>query len=501
MTYQTLKYIFIRIGLSFFLLVTLGFFTLYFIHEVALPNAVFNDTLIQWLIFVVCIFFGFFAYGLIGEQRFHNAMHKFKDIPNTADPDEVIGGFQAVLDFTYSSSFLPGHGRRLRNLVIMQFADYLLFVGREDDSAQKIYLKAFLLKPQNSPYRTPLLSILGRGGDLTDEEIDLLLVILKAEKFCDDAIINYLAVLFLNKHLFTRKTEPIFLSAIENDSEDSEKIVDFILPRLLEKQRSDSFALSFYLRALQWESPEVSKVREIVARAYCAGIWKGVDPSLHQKCEEVFQGLDFKHRDDMMREIVDSRLSSKVKKIKLFSKDDMEQLGKIKIQLGISKSFIGYFKDRVYDVLKFFKIQTQTFVLSFFKLRSWIILFTILGFFIIGLSYLEWRTEQERAFRLEKETEVSALDKNAGNSKEVKIHTLQVAAFTSFKQAHGLINSLKKKGIRGVYQVKTKRKSGEIWYKIRIGRFDSKESARKFASQLISKKSIKNYFIISLPIN
>ena len=97
--YQTLKYIFIRIGLSFFLLATFGFFTLYFIHEMALPSAVFNDSFAQWLIFIICIFFGFFAYGLIGEQRFHNAMHRFKDIPSTADPIEVIDRFQAILEF------------------------------------------------------------------------------------------------------------------------------------------------------------------------------------------------------------------------------------------------------------------------------------------------------------------------------------------------------------------------------------------------------------------
>ena len=202
--YQTLKYIFVRIGLSFFLFFTLGFFTLYFIHEVALPNAVFNDTLIKWLIFMVCIFFGFFAYGLIGEQRFHNAMYKLNDIPSSADSLEIIGKFQTVLDFTYSSNFLPNQGRHLRNTVVLRFADYLLFAGKDDDRAQKIYLKAFLLEPKSSPYRTPLLSILEKGGDLTDEEIDLLLVILKVEDFCNDAIVKHLASLFLHKCLLTK---------------------------------------------------------------------------------------------------------------------------------------------------------------------------------------------------------------------------------------------------------------------------------------------------------
>ena len=84
---------------------------------------------------------------------------------------------------------------------------------------------------------------------------------------------------------------------------------------------------------------------------------------------------------------------------------------------------------------------------------------------------------------------------------KTEIHTLQVAAFTSSKQARELIDLLKKKGVRDVYQVRTKRKSGETWYKIRVGRFDSKENAQRFASQLIEQKTIKTYFLISLPIS
>ena len=65
-------------------------------------------------------------------------MQKFKDISSTAEPLEVIAGFQSVLDFTHSSHFLPGRGSRLRNAVIMRFADYLLFAGQDGDQAQKM---------------------------------------------------------------------------------------------------------------------------------------------------------------------------------------------------------------------------------------------------------------------------------------------------------------------------------------------------------------------------
>ena len=93
------------------------------------------------------------------------------------------------------------------------------------------------------------------------------------------------------------------------------------------------------------------------------------------------------------------------------------------------------------------------------------------------------------------------MKKKIGGLKEPEIHTFQIAAFSSSQQARELINLLKKKGVRDVYQVRTKKKSGETWYKIRVGRFDSKENAQRFARQLIEQKTIKTYFLISLPIS
>jgi cell division protein FtsN len=118
-----------------------------------------------------------------------------------------------------------------------------------------------------------------------------------------------------------------------------------------------------------------------------------------------------------------------------------------------------------------------------------------------GLGYRDWQVQQENAARMELKAKRTGEGKNLGREGGVKIHTLQVAAFPSSKQASRLVDSLTKKGIRGVYQVKSKNKSGGNWYKIRIGRFESKEDARRLASQLIDQKSIKNYFIISLAVN
>jgi septal ring-binding cell division protein DamX len=60
---------------------------------------------------------------------------------------------------------------------------------------------------------------------------------------------------------------------------------------------------------------------------------------------------------------------------------------------------------------------------------------------------------------------------------------------------------LKGKGVKGLYIVKSKQRSGGHWYKLRVGQFASKNKASEFANQLVAAKIVKNYFVISLPKN
>jgi hypothetical protein len=461
---------------------------------VALPIAIFDDFFIQWTLLVICLFIGFFAYGLVGEQKFYNSLHKLMNFPSAVKSEEIVDGFQLVLDLTYTSYFYPSKGKRLRDDVILKFANYLLFTGRNDDRAQKIYLKAFLLRPKESSYRIPLLSVFKEDDNLTKDEVDLLLVILKAGDYSDDIIVNNLAALFLKQRLFLNKSEPIFLAALKNKSEQLKEIVVLVLPQLLRANRLDSFAMKFYLEVSRSEMSEGLQCLEIIARAYCEKTWKDVDNTLHLRCEEVFQSLDYKFRSDMLRKVAKSNLSSKIHQLKLLNASDLRLLRKLKIKMGLSISFFELFRGTYKKLFSLFQILASKFLM----IRTWFFVLVII--FITSLIYREWQPQQA-VFVGEEGQMVDTKNKRPNAFKKSAIHTLQVAAFTSSRQASDLIESLKKKGVRDVYQVTTKRISGETWYKIRVGRFDSKEKAQMFAGQLFEQKTIKNYFIISVPIN
>ena len=279
---QTIKFYFARFACTLFLMFGIGFSSLYFIHEVALPNIVFDDWAVQWTIFLVCLFFGFIGYGMLGEQRFSNALHNLKNISPNSLSKNIKFQFENLIEFTYSSYFLPTTGKRFRNLSVLQYADYLLSIGEESPRALSYYVQAFIQSPQNSRFRKPLLSILNRGQELSGQEMDLLLIMYQQEKQHDPVFTSYLARLFLRAKQWSGQTEPLFLSALDEKNELSEEIIKFVIPIYLAHRRTDERALSFFIKALAFSVEDEKKIINILAQSYCEGNLLGVAPHLHR---------------------------------------------------------------------------------------------------------------------------------------------------------------------------------------------------------------------------
>ncbi len=511
----------VRVGLTLFFLLTLGFFVLFFIHEIALPKVQVNDNLIQGGIGIICAFFGFIAYSMVGEQRFLNGMHPLKDINFQGDEEEIIQQFKNMMAFTYSSYFLPGRGRAYRKEVVQRYASYLLSIGREDAEAIKIYLKAFLYDPKNSRFRTPLLASLGQGENLTNKEIDLLLVMLKAYEFEDEFIANYLATVFLKKNQFSTQSEPLFLKAIQNQSKEAREIIKFVLPLLLKKKRRDPYALEFYLSALNYRPLEVEQIREILGKVYYEQLLKASHPEIHSQCEKIYNELSPSQRAQVMEQVDRNRIGRQLRRIRLFTSEDTKIMKALKVRMGIVRSGYRFFfeslagiKDFFLGLLKKLILKTLDGLIWFSRqgMRTKLIAFVflvLLGAFVFQPGrYNFFDGKQKAAIPEAANPPVSpkgppiatVLPKKQINSiREKREHTIQIAAFTSQKQADRMVQNLKGKGVDGVYVVKSVRSSGGHWYKLRVGKFPGKTEASRFARDLKEKKWIRNYFIIALP--
>ena len=508
MVFQTVKFFLVRAGLSIFLMMTLGFGALYFFHEVALPHVWVDDTVIQWLLGFVCLFLGFFAYGLFGEHLFDDTLRSLKGVgPEGMKEQDIIRQFENLLEFTFSSYFLPGRGRRMRREVVREYAAYLHSIGKDDPAALRVYLKAFLQNPQDLRFRVPLLSVLKRADKLRSAEIDLLLVMLKTGTGVDKIVASHLASVFLQQKRFNRKTEPVFLAAVDNADENTGKILRFVLPLLLAKNRSDEYALNFYLRTLAFHPPEEEQLREIIGESFCHGHWEAVSPELHRKCEKIFNELPPERRQRIRQKVKESSVSEKWKNLKLFMREDIKDLERLKLRLGIVKSGFAFFRDGVVELARIFRILVKKIILQILdgliRFNRASLRFKLAGLFlsvvlIVGVAGL-WKIQQQKTIATGKAAGdslagVSASSKNSGVR---KIHTIQIAAVIYKKKADRMVNKLRKKGIKGLYVVKTRRRAGGYWYKIRLEKFANKNDAQRYADHLIARNIIKNYFVVT----
>lgn len=472
-----------------FLLATLGFSALYFIHEVATPDVAIDDTLIELSLVAVCLLIGFYVPGRFAEWYLTREIHRLKEIDLGSDEKIVLDRFQKLFSYTESYRFLPHQVEWFRNRLIHYYADYLMSIGRDDLDAMRAYLKAFLHDPQGSKFRAPLLAILKREQDLESEEIDLLLVMLKVENRKDDELIHLLAGVFLKKQEFTLRSEPVFLEALESEGDDVERIIQLVVPYLLKKERSDLPALRFYLRALQYYSPFQEEIKRIVGTVYYEGRWKSADIDLHEHCGKVYASLDKGRQDIIARAVDEIKASGRPQKTKLFSREDRFSLSKLRSSMKIGVSNDGFAKN----------------ILSWLSgaqgVRFIIVGATISLALVFGEPTLKYFKEKMDALHplppVEKAPhppiEEAVMDKS-------KVYTVQVAAVFSKGHANKIVNTVKESGvIEKIHVVESKRSSGGSWYKIRVGDFPKKEEAQRFADDLMERKIIKNYFILSVP--
>ena len=486
-----------------FLVLIFGYMSLYFVHEVALPNVYFNDLWIKWAVVGICLFFGFVVYGILGEHRFLSALNSLKHIDLKTVGPEIREQFQSLVEFSGSSYFLPGKGRQLREQLVQDYAEFLMSTGSEDPEALNVFLKAFLQDPKQTRFRNVLVSTLTRKGELTDQEIDLMLVIMKTEGYEDRELLNHMVTVFLDQEWFTNKSEPIFLKALQLKTGQENKIISFMLPHLLDKKRTDYLAVNFYLESLS-SLPEDQRGTSayLVSTSYCEERFKVLDPDLHARCKQVFDSLEAQTKERLLHMVKDAKVSEQWKRVKLFHSDDKQALERLKVYTGLSPTFwqvtgkkVSELGGGVFNLIKkvVFKIFDGLNIMGGMNTATKLVVAGLIfgGMFYIAVA-VDWRA------LIQAPQPVPTAPPEQAAVPLVQVFTLQVAAVKSKSQADATIRNLKKKKVENVYVVEIPRKEGGFWYKVRVGKFRKRDTAEKVAAILMNKKKIRSYFIIAL---
>jgi len=469
MVYQSFKFYLARFGVSFFLLFTLGYAILFFFHEIALPGVVFDDTLIKVALALVCLFFGFVVYGVFGEYQFYKAIEAIKSIDYQASEENIIGEFEKLVHFTKSSYFLPAKGSRLREQVVKEYANFLLNNGYENERALNIYLKAFLQDTRQTRFRNVLVSLLIQKGNLNSNELDLLLVMLKADNYKDRAVVDHLAAIFLDKKEYSNKTEPIFIEALAAGSSLSEKIIAFMLPILVAKKRKDDYAVNFFLKALSHATAGQRETMEaLISECYLDQRFQVSGPVLHYECKAVFESLAEDSKARLIELSSQQRLQERWKKVRLFRRDDKRTLNQLKARSGVSRSAMQILGHSISNLWNSILEESRKIVFKIFegldKVGAFptpvklVVFLTLGGVLVWGLFSLDGRISKET----EERTDQNALEVRAVPGSQGKVHTIQVAAVTKKRQADGIAGKLKKHKVEGVYVLKTQRISGGV---------------------------------------
>ena len=459
---------------------------------------------VKWAVVGICLFFGFVVYGIFGEHRFLSALSSLKHIDLKTVGPEIRNQFQHLVEFTGSSYFLPGKGRELREQLIQDYAEFLMSTGSEDPEALNVFLKAFLQDPKQTRFRNVLVSTLTRKEALTDQEMDLLLVIMKTEGYEDRELLKHMITVFLEQEWFTNKSEPVFLKALQLKTGQENKIISFMLPHLLDKKRADYLAVSFYLESLS-SLPEDQRgtMAYLVGTSYCEERFKVLDPNLHARCKKVFDSLEAQTKERLLRLAKDTKVSEQWKSVKLFHSDDKQALERLKVYTGLSPTFWQVAGKKlseglgggVFNLIKkiIFKMFDVLNILGGMNTAAKLI---FAGLIFGGIFYAAVAVDWKALIPVSQP--VPVVPPEQAEVPTVQVFTLQVAAVKGKKQADATVRRLKKKKVEDVYVVKIPRPEGGFWYKVRVGKFREREMAEKVAVILVNQKKIRSYFIIAL---
>lgn len=414
----------------------------------------------------------------IGKWRYNIFLIKVREYNLLESTEKTVKLFERLLQFASSFYFFPTTTEKLLKEIYQEYSKLYMGLHAGYQAAQDIYEKTLLRFPGDTNLQKMLLDIYLEKDTLSKKELGVCFLVFQHSIDNVNAI-ELLSNYYVKNNVFDFDSQEILRQAIILNTPSKEKIVDFLIHKLIELRRNDDFAAEVFLTAYSNYSNKSEAVIEAIIRLSLDRKKKRRTDNISKKVFDIYEKLPESIRKKIEEEVLKTRQENKMPLAA-----SKQSLKKWFIKLSDKITAGKFFLKRIIPKLKNF----ADLELSFLKKRP-VIIFSSLGLVAaLSFSVIVLKGRENRSSSLD----LSDLNPSYNIYESKLPYSIQVAAFKNLSGAEKAINNLSKKGRKAYY---TKTSGKDVWYRVRVGEFKTKNEAKHYAEKLLNKKIIRGYFI------
>jgi hypothetical protein len=458
---------------AFLILIVCGPLLLMIIVGVLPKGMAFED---RWLWFVwgvISLVMAYFIPGAIARNRLNYWLRRL------ASPGRRFGWEPSscnTLSWLDSALLWPWERSRLAPVALRNIEPYLRSEMPAAEAHRRLLKLLFGYSDSDPEYRRLLMeSYLTRGiSDVDDTKVI-------SELWDEEHPNQRLGAMWVDFALAQRIDAPWmekgYLWAVERGGEAADKVVRFLLTRLVSRQRFDDLAAVVYLRGAEVEpTPELDRALLRVARYHYQ---TARADALAQRVKKAVAGIQESLAEpDTYREVDVDALIAEVKPsfggfLWRYVKTGFSKL------LPAIAGVMGCLFKGLWNALTWVKLPVDV---AKYRVPAAIGVFVVIVVWaVVQVVPLPMRgpgSGQEGLAPLVYHSDLP--------------FTVQVAAFRELGQAEQMVLHLRRNNEEAYWQ---KTDGENPWYRVRVGGFATLETARKYAENMIERQLIDNYYI------
>ncbi|MFQ5627809.1 MAG: SPOR domain-containing protein [bacterium] len=448
-----LRIYFLRIFTSVVFLPFIAIAVLVILHRAVFPNAYFNDLPVVMGLWGLLFLLSNIALSKIGENRFRTLDKLGWNFLQANDSLRLSQVF-ASLDKLFMGGLLSQKQQLdLEKLLLRRYFSYY-HDNIEDARMRAKLIKCFKLSIRQNEVFNALKEYLLKHNMLTLELVDLA-EILHEHNPDDQAIIQFMAGQYLQDSQKHHRAEYFYSKILEAGGENAGNIIELCLKRTLSQHRKDTFAGWIYCRAYQ-------------------NNFTKTHPSLPEQLYKTSLWYEKTQRDD--------KLASNLSEIVADFHEEMISAWDEVERQRQQKQFSAKIARMQYHVH-----QQLVFLWDEIKHQRKALYYTSAAMTLALAILILWPSSQTETSSLAKAVN-PVIDDSAAR------FALQVGALKSARSAQREVDRLQKAGIEAI-MVKPSGRSQ--YYRIRLGKFLTKNDALAEGESLRQKKIIRDFFVVN----